>query len=98
MAKWVALTVRRLKSGAYDQWREAWKPDEWPEGVHAYILRKVGDPDEVVAFGIVEASRDEVEAMREPAEAAAAREARMAPFIESVGSDGFYEVVDEVTE
>lgn len=98
MAKWVALTVRKLKPGSYEDWRQAWKPDEWPKGVHAYILRKVGDPDEVVAFGMVEASRDEVEAMREPGDSAAARKARMAPFVDSTGADGFYEVVEEVSE
>jgi hypothetical protein len=26
------LTVRKLKSGSYDDWRRAWEPDEWPQG------------------------------------------------------------------
>jgi hypothetical protein len=97
MPKWVALTVRKLKPGTYADWREAWKPDEWPEGVHAYICRKVDDPDEIVAFGIVEASREGVEEMREEPSAAEARKARMAPYVDSVESDGFYEVIDEVS-
>jgi DNA ligase D-like protein (predicted 3'-phosphoesterase) len=46
------LTVRRLKSGSYEDWRKAWEPEEWPEGSErAYILRNVDDPDEVIAFG-----------------------------------------------
>ncbi len=79
MGKWVALTVRKLKPGAYDDWRQAWQPDEWPAGMHAYILRNVRDPDEVVAFGMVEASREEVEAMREPPERAAAGKHHIIP-------------------
>lgn len=49
------LTVRKLKAGSYDDWRSAWQPDEWPEGAQkAYILRNVGDPDEIIAFGFFE--------------------------------------------
>jgi hypothetical protein len=37
-----ALTVRKLKPGTYEDWRKAWEPDKWPEGVQkAYILRNV---------------------------------------------------------
>ena len=49
-----ALTVRKLEPGSYDDWRKAWEPDEWPQGVKAYILRNVDDPDEVIAFGFFE--------------------------------------------
>ena len=93
MATWSVLTGRRLKPGAYDDWRTAWEPEEWPEGVRAYILRKVGDPDEVIAFGFFEGTRDELEALRPGGEAEAARTARMAPHIESQFADGVYEVV-----
>jgi hypothetical protein len=40
MAKWSVLTGRTLKPGSYDDWRAAWEPAEWPEGVTAYILRR----------------------------------------------------------
>jgi hypothetical protein len=31
---YVALTVRKLKPGTYDDWRKAWDPGDqaWPEG------------------------------------------------------------------
>ncbi len=64
MATWSVLTGRKLVPGAYDEWRAAWQPEEMPEGVKAYILRKVGDPDEVVAFGFFDGTRDELEALR----------------------------------
>jgi hypothetical protein len=96
MARWSVLTGRRLKPGSYDEWRKAWEPEEWPEGVTAYILRKVGDPDEVVAFGFFDGTREELEAMRPDEASEEARHARMAPFIESQFADGVYEVVEVV--
>jgi hypothetical protein len=91
------LTVRRLKPGSYDDWRQAWEPEEWPEGSkRAYILRNVDDPDEVIAFGFYDL--DLAQARREPKlqEQQRARFERMAPYVESTGADGVYEVVDDV--
>ena len=94
-----ALTVRKLKPGTFDAWREAWQPEEWPEGVQGYILRSLSDPDEVIAFGLFEGSKDEMRAMMEQPERKAAedaRQARMAQYVESIGADGIYEVVERV--
>ena len=96
MAKWVALTARKLKPGTYDEWREAWGSVDGPSGATAYICRNVNDPDEIVAFGMIEATREELMAMRPQGDAEEAREAAMAPHIESIGTDGIYEVIDEV--
>lgn len=98
MAKWVALTVRKLKPGTYDDWRKAWEGpegDAGPSGAKAYIARKVDDPDTIVAFGMIEASLDELEGMRPSSEKEQARQAAMAPSIESIESDGLYEVIEE---
>jgi hypothetical protein len=92
-----ALTVRRLKPDTFDEWRKAWEPQEWPEGFQkAYILRRLDDPDEVVAFGFIEGDIDAVRADERMREEQRARFERMAPFVESTGADGFYEV-EEVT-
>jgi hypothetical protein len=99
VAKYVALTVRKLKPGTYDDWRKAWEGDrsDWPDGVHAYVARNPGDPDEIVAFGLVE--RDDLSDLRsdEMAQEQQARTDAMAPYIDSVGVDGIYEVIDEVS-
>ena len=96
MAKHVALTVRKLKPGSYDDWRRAWEgdPENWPEGVHAYILRNVNDPDEIIAFGMTERPIEQVR--EEIREEQRARVEAMAPYVESIGADGLYEVIDEV--
>ncbi|HLE99863.1 MAG TPA: hypothetical protein VI540_08195 [Gaiellaceae bacterium] len=98
MASWAVLTGRRLKSGAYDDWRGAWMPErmDMPAGMTAYILRKVGDPDEVIAFGMFEGSLEDLNVMRPDPAAEEARMAGMAPFVESVFADGAYEVVEVV--
>jgi hypothetical protein len=97
VAKYAALTVRKLKPGSYDDWRKAWEgdPENWPEGVHAYILRKLDDENEIIAFGLTERSLDELRT-EEGREEQRQRNEAMAPYIESIGADGFYEVIDEV--
>jgi hypothetical protein len=92
------LTVRRLKPGSYDDWRQAWEPDNWPEGsVKAYILRNLNDPDEVIAFGFFEGEIASLRKQPDFRDQQAARFERMAPHVESTGADGVYEVVEEVS-
>ncbi|HWM64487.1 MAG TPA: antibiotic biosynthesis monooxygenase [Solirubrobacterales bacterium] len=95
-----ALTVRKLKPGTFEQFREAFMSgmsEDPPEGfVRFDMLRNVDDPDEVVSFGFFEGTSEQ---MRE----SAAREGydehleRISPFVESVGADGLYEIVEERT-
>ena len=100
MAKYVALTVRKLKPGSYDDWRKAWEGDrsDWPQGVHAYVCRNMSDPDEIVAFGTMEGDSGmadmQSDEMRQEQQA---RTEAMAPYVESVGADAVYEVIDEVS-
>jgi hypothetical protein len=92
------LTVRKLKSGSYGDWRQAWQPDFWPEGsVKAYILRNVDDPDEVIAFGFYEGDFRQARADDRLQEMQRGRFERMAPHVESTGADGVYEVIEEVS-
>jgi hypothetical protein len=64
-----ALTVRKLKPGTYDEWRKAWQGDEedMPEGAEVYILRNKNDQDEIIAFGLVEGSFEQIQASMNPA-------------------------------
>jgi hypothetical protein len=96
MPLYAPLTVRKLKPGTYDEWRKAWGSEEdMPEGVEAFILRSLKDPDEIIAFGLVEGDLDELRATMDPEEERKRQEA-MAPYIESVGADGIYEVIERV--
>lgn len=97
MPKFVALTVRKLKPGAYEDWREAWGSADGPAGARAYIARKMDDENEIVAFGILDSSLAELESFRPTADEEQSRLAAMAPHIDSIESDGLYEVIEEVT-
>jgi hypothetical protein len=92
------LTVRKLRPGTYDDWRKAWEPDEWPQGSQrAYILRNRNDADEVIAFGFFEGDVEQAQQDPRLQEMQRTRFERMAPYVESTGADGVYEVVEEVT-
>jgi heme-degrading monooxygenase HmoA len=93
-----ALTVRKLKAGSFEQFREAFLSgmgDTPPEGfVRFDMLQNAEDPDEVISFGFFDGS---VEQLREVAskEGYEKQLERIAPFVESVGADGLYEIVEE---
>jgi hypothetical protein len=99
MPMYCALTVRKLKSGTYDQWREAWWPEsqseDMPENSEVYIVRNMKDPDEIIAFGLVEGDIDEIRASFDEGDEQKRQEA-MAPYIESTGADGIYEVIERI--
>jgi hypothetical protein len=100
MGMYCALTVRKLKSGSYDEWRRAWWPEtegeEMPEGGQVFIVRNLKDPDEVIAFGLFEGDLEEMQKTMDP-ETEKKRLDAMAPHIDSVGADGVYEVIEHIT-
>lgn len=96
-----ALTVRRLKPGTFDQFREAFMrgvtDERLPQGwVRFNMVRNSNDPDEVICFGFFDG---DIESMRANAAGAGYQDqqAAIAPFVESVGADGFYEVIEDRT-
>ena len=97
MPKYCALTVRKIKPGSYEDWRRAWWPedDQTPENAEVYILRNRKDPDEIIAFGLIEGDIDEIIGSFDEDKERQRHEA-MAPFVESTGADGIYEVIEEI--
>ena len=95
------LTVRRLKPGAYDDFRQAWDPGEdVPDGfTRAYHLRNLEDENEVISFGFFEGGPEDLDRMRQSEDAGAARERQLEAVnqhVEEVGTDAVFEVVEEV--
>jgi hypothetical protein len=94
------LTARRLKPGAYDDFREAWggggeRPAGTERWTRVYHCRDFEDENVVVSFGFFDGSVDE---LRE-AQRAAGRQSQVAsiePFVEETLLDGSYEVVEEL--
>jgi len=101
MAMICALTVRKLKPGTFDQFREAFMEgedfDTPPEGfVRFNLLRNSQDPDEVISFGFFDGTPEQLRQVA-AAEGYDQQLERIAPFVESVGADGLYEIVEDFT-
>lgn len=95
----VMFTARRLKPGAWEQFRQAWDPgEERPPGFkRAYHARNIRDEDEVISFGLFDMSMDDYRSWREQQDAQEnQRVDRMSTFVQNEHVSGVYEVVDEV--
>ncbi|HMD56764.1 MAG TPA: hypothetical protein VKG82_04770 [Solirubrobacteraceae bacterium] len=95
------FSARRLKPGAWEQFRRAWDPgDAMPPGFkRAYHARNICDEDEVISFGLFDMSEEEYRRWR--GEADAQENQRMSDLSAFVANDhisGVYEVIDEVEE
>ena len=67
----VMFSARRLKPGAWEQFRRAWDPgDAMPPGFQrAFHARNIRDENEVISFGLFDMSEDESRAWRSEADA-----------------------------
>jgi heme-degrading monooxygenase HmoA len=95
----VMFTARRLKPGAWEQFRSAWDPGEGrPPGLErAYHARNIRDEDEVISFGLFDMTIDQYRSWREEADAQETRRVdRLSAFVENEHVSGVYEVVDAV--
>ena len=95
----VMFSARRLKPGAWEQFRRAWDPGEaMPPGLQrAYHARNIRDEDEVISFGLFDMSEEEYRAWREEADAEEnQRVDRLSAFVKNEYVAGVYEVVDTV--
>ena len=94
-----ALTVRTLKPGTFEEFREAFMRhedlDDVPAGyVRFNMIRRVENPDEVICFGFFDGTVDELRRIAAERGYAEQLEA-IAPFVQSVGADGLYEIVED---
>ncbi|MEA2455648.1 MAG: hypothetical protein QOI45_1910 [Thermoleophilaceae bacterium] len=97
----VMFSARRLKPGAWEQFRRAWDPgDARPPGFQrAYHARNVRDEDEIVSFGLFDMTEEDYRAWRAEADAEETeRVDRLSAFVQNEYVSGVYEVVDVVDE
>ena len=80
----VWITTRRIKPGTYDEFRRAWRPGTFPEGMLRAYECFAEDRNEVVGISIWEslASRDRYRLSEVEQE----RQRAMAPFVEAESS------------
>src|SRR5436305_8862645 len=97
----VMLTARRLKPGAFDEFRRAWDPGEdMPPGFQrAYHARNIRDEDEVISFGLFDMTEDGYRKWRADADAQETQRVdRLSAFVEHEYVSGVYEVIDTVEQ
>jgi heme-degrading monooxygenase HmoA len=97
----VMFSARRLKPGAWEEFRRAWDPGEsMPPGFQrAYHARNIRDEDELISFGLFDMSDDEYRRWRSEADAPETqRMDRLSAFVQNEYVSGVYEVIDTVEE
>src|SRR5450432_2156586 len=97
----VMFTARRLRPGAWEQFRRAWDPGEAkPPGFQrAYHARNIRDEDEVISFGIFDMTKDDYHRWRAEADAQEMKRVdALSAFVVNEPVSGVYEVVDVVDE
>jgi heme-degrading monooxygenase HmoA len=97
----VMFSARRLKPGAWDQFRRAWDPgDALPPGFRrAYHARNIRDEDEIISFGLFDMTLDDYRRWRADADAQEnERIDKLSAFVKNDHVSGVYEVIDEVEE
>jgi heme-degrading monooxygenase HmoA len=97
----VMFSARRLKPGAWDQFRRAWEPgDEMPPGFQrAYHARNIRDEDEIISFGLFDMTLDDYHRWRGEVDAEEnQRVDRLSAFVENDHVSGVYEVIDVVDQ
>ena len=97
----VMLTARRLKPGAWDQFRRAWDPGETkPPGLrHAYHARNIRDEDEVISFGLFDMTEDDYRSWRAEVDTDEnQRVDHLSAFVENEHVSGVYEVIEQLDE
>ena len=89
--------ARRLKPGAYDDFRRAWEPERWPsEAIRAYHARHKDDENIVVSFGLYDGTLDDLDRIRSGHGDEAGRLQRVDEHVEETLLEGVFEVVEEV--
>jgi hypothetical protein len=95
-----ALTVRKLKPGTFEQFREAFMAGEtdapMPAGSQFFMVRNTGNPDEVICFGLFDGTLAELRSS-DLYSGYDEQLAKITPFVDAVGTDGMYEVVEHNT-
>jgi heme-degrading monooxygenase HmoA len=97
----VMFSARRLKPGAWEQFRRAWDPgDDKPPGFQrAYHARNIRDEDEVISYGLFDMTKDDYHRWRAEADAQENKRVdQLSQFVTNEYVAGVYEVIEVVED
>jgi hypothetical protein len=93
------VIVRRLVPGAYDDFRRAWEPVVWPQGmVRNWLARNDDDPDVVASITLLDLDQEGLEQLRDDprwVNAELSRLGDISEFEQEIVASGFFHVVEE---
>jgi hypothetical protein len=95
------FSARRLKPGAFEQFRRAWDPgDNHPPGLQrVYHARNIRDEDEIISFGLFDMTEDEYRSWRGESDAQEnQRVDALSAFVENDHVSGVYEVIETLED
>ncbi len=95
-----AITIRSIKPGSFDDFREAWEPKPWPAQLRRVLIsRNEQDPDQVLTASFIDIGPDQFDALRDDPALLGAEEdrlSRIAGHEEALVYKGIFEVVEEI--
>jgi hypothetical protein len=95
-----AVTIRSIKPGSFDAFREAWEPDPWPSELQRVVIsRSDEDPDQVLTVSYLDLDPEALEAVRDDTSRLAAEEARLhrvAEHVDQIVFKGIFRAVEEL--
>jgi heme-degrading monooxygenase HmoA len=97
----VMFSARRLKPGAWEQFRRAWDPGEAPPPgfQRAYHARNIRDEDEIISFGLFDMTEEDYRRWRQESDAEETQRVdRLSAFVKNEYVSGVYEVIDVLEE
>jgi hypothetical protein len=96
-----AVTIRLLRPGSFEQFREDWEPRPWPtELTRVVISRNDQDPNQVLTASFLDVSIEQLDALRDDPVLLGAEEGRLARIArheEALVYKGLFEVIDDIT-
>jgi heme-degrading monooxygenase HmoA len=95
----VMFSARRLKPGAWEQFRRAWEGGgEQPPGLQrGYHARNIRDEDEIISFGVFDMTLEDYRRWHAEKESDELRRVdQLSQFVANEYVGGAYEVVDTV--
>jgi len=96
-----AVTIRSLKPGSFDAFREAWEPRPWPPELSRVVIsRNEQEPDQVLTASFLDVEPERFDELRDhPALLGAEddRLSRIAEYEEALVYKGIFEIVEDLT-
>jgi hypothetical protein len=96
-----AVTIRSLKPGSFEQFREEWEPRPWPAQLARVVIsRNDQDPNQVLTASFIDLAAEQFDTMRDDPGLWAAEErrlARIAEYEEALVYKGLFEVVEDLS-